>query len=240
MAAGTRIETIAMPDGGTMSAFVALPESGQGPGLLVLMEIFGVGSYVRHAAERLAELGYVAMAADLYRRTQPGLELEHDEESLQAAMQAVGQLDVPGAVQDSIVALEHLRGLPEVDGRAGVVGFCLGGSIAFFAAAHADPAVAVCYYGSAIPDALDEGDQIACPVLFHWGAEDGFIPLEQAQQVAAAAAERPNWECHIQPDGGHAFDNHDSEMFYRRAAADRAWGLTAEFLSRALPVQQPV
>ena len=85
-----------------------------------------------------------------------------------------------------------------------------------------------------------QGDQIACPVLFHWGAEDGFIPLEQAQQVAAAAAERPNWECHIQPDGGHAFDNHDSEMFYRPAAAERAWGLTAEFLSRALPVQQPV
>ncbi len=234
-----RTETIAMPDGGEMGAYLALPESGSGPGLLVLMEIFGVGTYIRRAAERLAELGYVAMAPDLYRRTQPGLELEHDQEGLQAATAALGRLDVPGAVQDSVVALEHLRGLPEVDGRAGVVGFCLGGSIAYFAAARAEPDVAVAYYGSAIPDALDQGDQIGCPILFHWGAEDGYIPLEQAQVVAGAAAERPDWESHIQPDGGHAFDNHDSEMFYRPAAAERAWGLTAEFLARELPVEQP-
>jgi carboxymethylenebutenolidase len=239
MAAATRTETIKMPDGGEMSAYVALPESGQGPGLLVLMEIFGVGSYIRRAAERLAELGYVAMAPDLYRRTHAGLELGHDEAGLQAAMAALGQLDFPGAVQDSVVALEHLRGLPEVDERAGVIGFCLGGSIAFFAAARSDPAVAVCYYGSAIPDALEQGDGIECPVLFHWGAEDGYIPLDQAQLVAAAAADRPNWECHIQPDGGHAFDNHDSEMFYRPDAAKRAWALTAEFLARELPVRQP-
>jgi carboxymethylenebutenolidase len=239
VSAATRTETIAMPDGGRMSAYLALPKSGEGPGLLVLMEIFGVGSYIRRAAERLAELGYVAMAPDLYRRTQPGLELGHDQQGLQAAMAAVGQLDVPGAVQDSVVALDHLRGLPEVDGRPGVIGFCLGGSIAFFAAAQADPAVAVCYYGSAIPDALEQGDQIECPVLFHWGAEDGYIPLEQAQQVTAASTDRPHWESHIQPDGGHAFDNHDSEMFYRPQAAERAWQLTAEFLARELPVRQP-
>jgi carboxymethylenebutenolidase len=239
VSAATRTETIAMPDGGEMSAYLSLPDSGHGPGLLVLMEIFGVGSYIRRAADRLAELGYVAMAPDLFRRTQPGLELEHDEAGLQAAMAAVGQLDFPGAVQDSVVALEHLHRLPEVDGRAGVVGFCLGGSLAFFVAGHGDPAVAVCYYGSAIPDALEQGDQIECPVLFHWGAEDGYIPLDQAQRVDAASAERPNWESHIQPDGGHAFDNHDSEMFYRPQAADRAWALTAEFLARELPVQQP-
>src|SRR5579864_2693411 len=233
----TRTETIAMPDGGEMGAYLALPGAGSGPGLLVLMEIFGVGSYVRRAAERLAELGYVAMAPDLYRRTEPGLELEHDQAGLEAAMAAVSELNVPGAVEDAIVALEHLRGLPEVDRRAGIVGFCLGGSIAFFAAAQSDPEVAVCYYGSAIPDALAEGDRIQCPVLFHWGAEDGYIPLEQAQRVSKASAERPDWESHIQPDGGHAFDNHDSEMFYRAAAAERAWELTAAFLARELPVR---
>ena len=79
----TRTETIQMPDGGEMGAYVALPEAGHGPGLLVLMEIFGVGSYIRRAAERLAELGYVALAPDLYRRTDPGLELEHDPDGLE-------------------------------------------------------------------------------------------------------------------------------------------------------------
>src|SRR5439155_667455 len=130
MAASTRTETIAMPDGGEMGAYVALPQAGRGPGLLVLMEIFGVSTYIRRAAERLAELGYVALAPDLYRRTHPGLELEHDQQGLQAAMQAMGDFDHTGAVQDSIIALEHLRGLEEVDGPVGVVGFCLGGSLA--------------------------------------------------------------------------------------------------------------
>ena len=78
MPIATRTETIPTPDWGEMQAYVALPEAGSGPGLVVMMEIFGVGSYIKRAAERLAELGYVALAPDLYRRTQPGLELERD------------------------------------------------------------------------------------------------------------------------------------------------------------------
>ena len=237
MAGVTRRETIEMPDGGEMGAFVALPETGHGPGLLVLMEIFGVGSYIRRAAERLAELGYVALAPDLYRRTDPGLELAHDQAGLKAAGQAVGRLDVEGAVQDSLTALEHLRGLPEVDGPAGVLGFCLGGSLAFAVAAEGDPAVAISYYGSTVADALGDRDRISCPVQFHFGAEDPYIPVAQAELVAAAAARRPHWECHIQPDAGHAFDNHESDMFHRRDAAARAWELTSDFLARELPTR---
>src|SRR5689334_7198307 len=103
-----------MPDGGTMDAFVVLPEAGSGPGVLVLMEIFGVGPYIRRACERLAELGYVAMAPDLYRRLSPKLEIAHDEEGIAEAMQTVQLLDGEGAVADAAVALEALRGLPEV------------------------------------------------------------------------------------------------------------------------------
>jgi carboxymethylenebutenolidase len=225
-----------MPDGGEMGAHIAVPDSGHGPGLLVLMEIFGVGPYIRRATERLAELGYVALAPDLYRRTDPDAEFAHDREGLQAAFTASGGLDTEAAVQDSLVALEYLRGLPEVQPPVGILGFCLGGSYAFEVAIQDDPAVAVCYYGSSVPDLLDQVDRITCPVLFHFGAEDQYIPLEQAQRVAAAASERPEWECHIQPGGGHAFDNHESEMFYRREPAERAWELTAAFLARELPV----
>jgi carboxymethylenebutenolidase len=240
MAAVTRRETISMPDGGEMGAFVALPEAGHGPGLVVLMEIFGVGSYIRRAAQRLAELGYVALAPDLYRRTDPGLELEHDRAGLRAAGEAVGRLDVARAVQDSLVALEHLRGVAEVDGPVGVIGFCLGGSLAFAVAAEGDPAVAVSYYGSTVADALGDRDRISCAVQFHFGAEDSYIPVSQAELVAAAAARRPDWECHIQPDAGHAFDNHESDMFHRPEAAARAWGLTSDFLARELPTSAAV
>src|SRR3954453_14852274 len=88
--------TIPMPDGSTMEGFVALPQAGRGPGVLVLMEIFGVGSYIRRACERLAELGYVAMAPDLYRRIEPGLEIEHDEAGIARALETVPRLPLQG------------------------------------------------------------------------------------------------------------------------------------------------
>ncbi len=225
-----------MPDGGEMGAHIAVPDSGHGPGILVLMEIFGVGSYIRRATERLAELGYVALAPDLYRRTDPDAEFDHDPAGLEQAFAAAGRLDDEGAVEDAIVALGYLRDLPEVQPPVGVLGFCLGGSLAFQVAVQDDPAVAVSYYGASVSDALGDGERVTCPVIFHFGAQDQFIPAEQAQRVAAAADERPEWECHIQPDAGHAFDNHESEMFHQPEPAARAWTLTSEFLARELPV----
>ena len=99
-------------DGAEMGGYLSLPESGEGPGVLVLMEIFGVGSYIKRATERVAELGYVALAPDLYRRFAPGLELEHDEDGLKQALESVQRLDIPGAVEDSVTALQSMRALP--------------------------------------------------------------------------------------------------------------------------------
>jgi carboxymethylenebutenolidase len=226
---------IEMPDGGQMGAYVSLPESGTGPGMLVLMEIFGVGVYIREAADRLASLGYVTLAPDLYRRTRPGAEFAHDDAGLEQAMAAVQQLDVPGAIADAIVALEHLRGLPETGGAAGVLGFCLGGMLAFGVAKGADPATAVSYYGSGVPDMVQDSRSISCPVLFQFGGEDAYILREQAERVATAAETRDGWECHIHDDGGHAFDNWDAPRFSRPEPAKRAWAQTADFLNRTLP-----
>lgn len=235
----TAAAAIAMPDGGLMDTYLSVPDTGSGPGMLVLMEIFGVTGYIREAADRLAVLGYVALAPDLYRRTRPGAEFAHDEQTLPEALQAGQELDTAGAIEDAVVALKHLRGLPEVKGPVGVLGFCLGGTLAYAVAQEADPATAVAYYGSGIPEMLPASAQIACPVLFHFGGEDPFIPRDQAEQVAAAAEARAGWESHIHDDGGHAFDNWDAPMFSRPAAAARAWGQTSEFLARTLPPAQP-
>jgi carboxymethylenebutenolidase len=222
-------------DGAAMGAHVSLPEAGEGPGVLILMEIFGVGSYIKRATERLAELGYVAIAPDLYRRIAPGLELDHDENGLKRALETVQRLDLQGAVEDSLTALGALRDRPEIAGRdVAVLGFCLGGSLAYEVAVAGDPAAAVCYYGSGIPDRLDQADRIGCPVLFHFGREDQYIPLEAAERVCAIAEQHEGWECHIQPDAGHAFDNHDAPMFSKPQAAARAWEITREFLARSL------
>ena len=226
---------IPVAGGAEMGGHLTLPESGEGPGIVVLMEIFGVGSYIRRATERLAELGYVALAPDLYRRVAPGLELGHDQDGLKQAFEAVQRLDPQGAVEDSVAALDALRERPEVAGRpVGVLGFCLGGGIAYEVAVAHDPAVAVCYYGSTIPGRLDQADRIDCPVLFHFGAEDEYIPVADAERVCAIAEQHAGWECHIQSDGGHAFDNHDAPMFSRPEPAARAWEMTQEFLARNL------
>jgi carboxymethylenebutenolidase len=237
MAIQSREETIPTPDGGEMGAYLSLPEGGTGPGIVVLMEIFGVGPYIRRATERLAENGYVALAPDLYRRVEPGLVItDRTPAGVQEAMQAMQRLDMDGAVEDAATALDYLRTLPEVAGHpSGVLGFCLGGRLAYELAAVAEPDASVCYYGSGIADRIEAAAQIDCPTLFHFGAEDTFIPLEAAERVADLANEHPGWECHIQPDGGHAFDNHESEIFHRPEAAARAWEITRAFLERTLP-----
>jgi carboxymethylenebutenolidase len=235
MASRTRTETIAMPDGGSMDAYLAIPESGGGPGVLVLMEIFGVGTYIRGATDRLAEHGYVALAPDLYRRTRPGVQFGKGREGLQEAFAAVSELDMAGAIEDAVAALGTLRTLPEVSGGTGVLGFCLGGTLAFGVAAVADPDTVVAYYGSGIPGMLGDADAISCPALFHFGAQDPYIPLEQSQRVADAAGSRPGWTVEIQPDGGHAFDNWDNPMFHQPEPAARAWALTRDFLAETLP-----
>ncbi len=234
----TRTERIETADG-AFDAHVAIPESGSGPGMLLIHEIFGVNDYVRDSARRLAELGYVVLAPDLFWRTQPGLELAHDEQGLQLGFAAMQRLDVPQAAADAVVALAALRALPEVaaaGARAGVLGFCLGGTLAFQVAALGDPETAVCYYGSGIPGALDAAASIACPMLLHWGREDPYTPREQVDAVAAMAAAREGFECHVHEGAGHAFDNSFSTMFHEPVAAAGAWELSSAFLARTLPV----
>ena len=243
MATTARVERVPTADG-EFDAHVALPEAGSGPGIVVIQEIFGVGDYIKESAERLAGLGYVALAPDLYWRIEPGIALAHDEDGLGRAFETVQKLDLELAVRDSIDALATLRGLPEVTqagGRAGVLGFCLGGTLAFQVAVHDDPDVAVCYYGSGIAGMLDAAaDRITCPVLFHFGGQDQYIPRADIDRVSDFADSHPGMECHIQEDAGHAFDNHEAPMFHQPEPAARAWEITREFLARTLPVTAPV
>lgn len=218
-----------------MAAHVVVPDGGSGPGIVLLMEIFGVGPYIRKAAERLAGLGYTVLAPDLYWRIAPGATPAHDADGLEEAFGLVQKLDVPLAVGDAIDALAHLRSMPETRGRAGVLGFCLGGTLAYLVAANGEPDVAVAYYGSGIHDALAQGDAIACPLLLHYGGRDAYIPADRISSVRDAFADRDEIELHVH-DAGHAFDNSEAPMFYDASASAAAWAQTTEFLSRTLPV----
>lgn len=231
-----RSEQIPAPDGtGTFGAHVAVPDAGSGPGIVVLHEIFGVNDYVTGTCRRLADLGYVALAPDLFWRTAPGLALGHDEDGLAQAMENVATFDAEAAVGDAAAALDHLRSLPEVRGGAGVLGFCLGGTLAYLVAAAAEPDAAVSYYGSGVPGALDQADRITCPLLVHFGGDDAYIPRDQIDAARAALASRPGVTFVVHEGAGHAFDNSLAPGFHQPEAADAAWRQTAGFLAEVLP-----
>jgi carboxymethylenebutenolidase len=213
---------------------VWLPESGSGPAVLILQEIFGVGEYIEAVAEDLAALGYVAAAPDLFWRVRPGWRAEHTEQGMADSMGVAGQFDVQQGVADIAVALKQLEQLPEVDGGVAVLGFCLGGTLAFLLAAQTQPAAVLSFYGSGVPASVGLIDQITSPLQLHFGGKDPYIPAEQVATVAEAVAGRDNVELHIEADAGHAFHNRVAPMFYQPEPAERAWRLAEEFLARHL------
>jgi carboxymethylenebutenolidase len=221
-------------DDGEMDVFVWTPESGTGPAIVLIQEIFGVGAYIRAVAERLADAGYVVGAPDVFWRFAPGWSAGHDVEGLTASMEQVGKLDAATAVADCVAAADALRALDHVTGTPGVLGFCLGGTLAWGVAAHGDPSVCVSYYGSGVPDMIDLVDQVTCPSLFHFGSDDDYIPTDGVDALAAAIQGRPGFVINVE-QAGHAFDNHESEMFYAASAAGAAWAKTMAFLGEHLP-----
>ncbi len=235
MSVETRVETVTTEDGGHMPCHLALPDGGRGPGLLLLQEIFGVSGYIKGRAETLAGLGYVVLAPELYWRLEPNVALDHDEASLQLAFGYLQRLDEPQAIRDAGAALQHLQAMPETGGRAGVLGFCLGGRIGYHVAAGFGPDAAVLYYGSGTAEALDRAPDVLCPALFHFGADDPYISADEVARIREAFGDRADVEIEVHPDAHHAFDNYLAPMFHRPAAAEAAWRLTRDFLDRRYP-----
>jgi carboxymethylenebutenolidase len=233
----SRVEPVQTPDG-AFDLTVWLPDAGTGPGLLLIQEIYGVSDYIRAVGEDLAGLGYVVAAPDLFWRLKPRFQAAHDEAGLAESLELSSGFDAEQGVADAAVALQHLRSLPEVTGGLGVIGFCLGGSIAYFLATQNGLDAVVSFYGSAVPGHLEVLEQIDGPLQFHFGGSDSYIPRDQVASVEQAAAGRDNVEIHVQEDAGHAFHNRKAPMFYVPEPAARAWQRTEEFLRRHLPVRE--
>ena len=229
-----RSDEVAVADG-TFAAHIVVPDHPNGAGVLLIQEIFGVGTYITTVADRLAALGYTVAAPDLFWRFAPGHAADHDEAGFARSVELVGQLDQGKAVADCLATLSHLRGLAEVTGAVGVLGFCLGGTLAVGCALAGDPDAVVSYYGSGVPDVVDQLGQITAPTLLHFGGADPFIPDEQLQKVVAAVPQHPALELNVETGAGHAFDNHEAPAFHHAAAAAHAWEVTRAFLATHLP-----
>lgn len=231
-----RTESVACGADGTMDMHIWTPARGGTAAVLLIQEIFGVGPYIRAVAERLADAGYVVGAPDVFWRIQRNWESDHTEAGLGASFALAQQLDVPLAVSDCVAALGHLGSVEGVERAPAVMGFCLGGTLAWAVAANAEPAVCVSYYGSGVPEMVGMIDQIHCPTLLHFGNADTFIPGEGVEAVGAAIAGREGFALNVE-NAGHAFDNHESAMFYNESAANAAWAKTMAFLGLYLPAR---
>ena len=231
----TTTTTTTVPrDDGAMDLTLWTPDEPPHAAIVLIQEIFGVGPYIRAVGERLAGLGYLVGAPELFWRFAPGYEAANDEAGMSDAMAKAGQLDPRRAQQDCIAALDALAAMPGITAAPGVLGFCLGGTLAFGVAAAAEPSVCVSYYGSGVPGMLDLLEQVGCPTLFHFGSNDPWIPGEGVEALSAAIAGTPRFQLNVEI-AGHAFDNHDRPEFHDEAAASAAWTKTAAFLTANLP-----
>jgi carboxymethylenebutenolidase len=229
-----RTDKVECGSDGAMDVHIWTPDTAPHAAILVIQEIFGVGSYIRSVAERLADAGYLVGAPDVFWRFAPNWESDHSEAGLAASMDKVGQLDFPTAISDCAASLAHLGEQPGITVAPAVIGFCLGGTLAWAVAANAEPSCCVSYYGSGVPSMIGMIDKVTCPTLFHFGNDDPFIPNEGVDQVGAALAGRPGFILNVE-NAGHAFDNHESEMFYNESSANAAWAKTMAFLATNLP-----
>ena len=236
MTAIERTERVTAPDGGTFDAHTFLAAH-PGPGILLLQEIYGVGDFLREKAVRLAERGYSVMCPDVFWRVEPNVSLAHDDAGLAKGFEYMGRFaEIPAEVTrgDLVAALNHLKTLPEVTGKVASVGYCLGGRLAFEVAADGDPDSCVSYYGSGVSAELDLAPRITCPVLFHFGGSDQYIPRDEIDKVAAAFADRSDVEVVVQEQAGHAFENLYAPQFANPEAAAASWPVTLDFLERTL------
>jgi carboxymethylenebutenolidase len=195
----------------------------------VLQEIYGVNRFLRGVADWYAAHGFVALVPDLFWRIQPGIELTDKGDDWKRAIELYQQIDEAKAVQDAAATLEFLRKHPACSGRAGALGFCMGGNLAYLLSVRYSPDCAVGYYGVSIEKSLDEAKNLNNPLLLHIGGRDKFCPPEAQAQIHAALDANPLVAIHDYPDMDHAFARSGGEH-YDAAAAELANLRSLEFL----------
>jgi len=213
-------------DGHELDAYVARPAGAPVAGLVVVQEAFGVNSHIRSVTDGWAKDGFLAVAPALFDRVQRGVELGYSQEDLQKGMALVRQGRPDDRVRDVAIALDYAR--RTTGEKAGVIGYCLGGSMAWLAAARLDPDAAVGYYGGQIIGYAAESPK--APVMLHFGLQDAHIPkAEIDSKVASAHPEIPIFWY----DAGHGFNCNDRAS-YNADAAKLARERSLEFLRKHL------
>src|SRR5260370_423379 len=179
--------TIRAADGGGFSAYLAVPKSGKGPGIVLIQEIFGVNKVMRDLADGFAAQGYTAMCPDLFWRQEPGVQItDKSEAEWKKAFSLMQGFNTDKGVDDLKATLATLRKHPACTGKAGSIRYSLGRTLAFLMATRSDSDANVSYYGVGLQDSPGQATIIKKPLLLHIAEKDQFVPPEAQKKVTEA------------------------------------------------------
>ncbi len=222
-------------DNTRMRAYTSV-SSGKQPSrsILVFQEAFGVNGYMRSIADRFADLGFRAIAPELFHRGGDGLELPYtDFEKVRPHLQAV---TTEGLEADIRAAYEWVVAQPGADpGQIACIGFCMGGRVSWIADSILPLKAAISFYGGGIaPGLISRAGDMHAPILMFWGGLDQHIPAEQTRSVASALDQAGKPHIHIEISyADHGFFNDEKPSFQPQAAAE-SWSLVQAFLDQKL------
>jgi carboxymethylenebutenolidase len=212
-------------DGFQLGGYRADPAGTPKGAIVVIQEIFGVNHHIRSVCDRLAAAGYVAVAPSIFDRIEPNFQSGYSPDEVAVARKFVASPDWTAMLMDTQAAIDSVRDV----GPVGIIGFCLGGSVAYAAASKLSGlSAAIGYYGGAIVRFADDKPKV--PTQLHFGEKDSGIPLSDVETIKA---KRPEIEVFVYPGAQHGF-NCDERASYDKASADIAWPRSLDFFARHL------
>ena len=232
---GIGIEIDTLTHDGRFAAYCAEPAGGATAAIIVVQEIFGVNRGIRAKCDEWAAAGYLAIAPDLFWRSEPGVQLDPDVPAdFQQALSLLQQCDVDLAIRDVEATIRAARArLGKPHAKVGVVGFCFGGRLAYLAATRTDADAAVGYYGGGTDKYLGESHAIGKPLLLQFAGEDGHIDAATIGRIHAALDDNRHVEIVEYPGVDHGFAAHSGKR-RNEAAATAADARTAAFFTQHL------
>jgi len=216
--------TLTASDSHQLGAYRADPAGAPKGGIVVIQEIFGVNQHIRKVCDDFAKEGYVAVAPALFDRTQKDFQCGYTPPEIEKARTFVAKPDWDAMMRDTDAALKDIKSV----GPLGIVGFCMGGTIAFLAATRLSGlSAAVGYYGGRIVAFADEKPK--CAVQLHFGAKDASIPMTDVEIIKQKRAS--DCEIYVYNDAGHGF-HCDERGSFHKDSRDVAWKRTTDFLAK--------
>jgi carboxymethylenebutenolidase len=212
-------------DGFQLGGYRADPATAPKAALVVIQEIFGVNHHIRNVCDRFASAGYVAVAPAIFDRIERDFQSGYSPDEVAVARKFVANPDWTAMLRDVQAAIDSVKSV----GPIGIVGFCLGGSVAYAAATKLTGlSAAIGYYGGAIVRFADDNPGV--PMMLHFGEKDAGIPLGDVETIRA---KQPDLEVHVYPGAQHGFSC-DERASYDKASADIAWQRTLAFFAKHL------